>query len=602
MWHPRELNNYGVGVDPIHDNFFVQDSAQLAESLVRETLQNSLDAKRLDLDTVRVRFSIKTVQPGRRNVIQALMQGILPHLNSAKPSLYNAVANYGEPKVLVIEDFGTTGLEGDESTRQDDNNHFANFWRFVGRTEKGGARGGSFGIGKVVIPMSSLACTFFGVTVREGPGNSTGPLFMGQSMLPQHKINGINYEPFILYGDLGEDIVLPVSSTSRIETFSSCLGFTRQLDQPGTSIAIPYPAKPISCEAILNAVVKHYFYSIIKGQLVVEIEGDDFPTVTLTRQSIKHHASSLGLDFLSLLGFIEASVDVPDSELLQLPYRPEDLSIDAETFEDSPEVLDELRKKYENGELLSFIYSLPLAPLEGEPGCGDLHLFIKKSPNVEKGCDVYMRSGISVYANSVFKDSNKAFALLVADEELICELLRLSEGPAHNTWIFSSAKASAAYAGAAKTIKAAKNSLRELYSLLAVGKEEQDLNSFAKFFPSSRKDEVVDPVGDVPKFNIRAADGVVTITKSQAAESPTLVGMTAIFSANYVSPPGAKKYTKVDFDLTKRPPMSITADGALFHDVTGNKFNFKVEDDDFEIVVKTFDKLRDLEVRVNLNS
>jgi len=602
MWHPRELSNFGVGMDPIHDNFFVQDSAQLAESLVRETLQNSLDAKDPDLDVVRVRFSVKTVKSTHLNVFDALMRGIIPHLKDAKPALYSEIVRYGHPKVLVIEDFGTTGLEGDESTKQDDENHFANFWRFVGRTEKGGGRGGSFGIGKVVIPMSSLACTFFGVTVRRGQNYSPGPLFMGQAMLPQHRHNGTNIEPFILFGDQTRDIILPVSDEALIATYSTCLDFERGAEQLGTSIAIPFPAKPISCDAILNAVVKHYFYTIIKGQLVVEIDGDDFDSVTLTRDNIKNYAATQGADFQALLSFIEDAVDIPSPGLLQLAYRPDDLAIDEETFESDPEALGLLRKRYEDGELLSFVYSLPLDPVEGESGCGDLHLYIQKAPEVSRGIDVYMRSGISVYANSVFKESNKSLALLVADEELICELLRLSEGPAHNTWIHSSNKAASVYRGAHKTIKAAKNSLRELHALLAVGKEEQDTNAFAKFFPSTRKDEKPIIEGKEPRFNIVAAGGVLTVTRGSSATNPSLVGLSAKFSVNYVSPPGAKKYSKIDFDLTKRPPMSIRAKGASFHDVTGNKFNFKIDADDFELVVGTFDKLRDLEVRVNLDA
>lgn len=603
MWHPRELSNFGVGMDPIHDNFFVQDSAQLAESLVRETLQNSLDAKDPELDVVRVRFSVKSVKASHRNVFEALMKGILPHLKAAKPALYESVNSYGAPKVLVIEDFGTTGLEGDEATKQDDENHFANFWRFVGRTEKGGGRGGSFGIGKVVIPMSSLACTFFGVTIRAGQKFSPEPLFMGQAMLPQHRLSGTNIEPFILFGVEARDIVLPVSDPTLVATYSSCLDFKRIPNQLGTSIAIPYPAKPITCESILDAVVKHYFYTIIKGQLVVEIDGDGFESVTLTRENIRNFAASHGADFQALLGFVEEAVDVPEENLLQLPYRPEDLAIDADTFESEPAVLEDLRKKYEAGHLLSFVYSLPLDPVDGEAGCGDLHLYIRKAPEVSRGLDVYMRSGISVYANSVFKESNKSLALLVADEELICELLRLSEGPAHNTWIYSSNKAATAYRGAPKSIKAAKNALRELHALLAVGKEEQDTSAFAKFFPAPKKEVEPPPIEGKPdRFNIVASDGVVTIKRGRSAANPSLVGLSAKFSVNYVSPPGAKKYSKIDFDLTKRPPMSIRVSGASFHDVTGNKFNFKIDDDEFEIVVGAFDKLRDLEVRVNLDS
>ena len=603
MWHPRELSNFGVGMDPIHDNFFVQDSAQLAESLVRETLQNSLDAKDADIEVVRVRFSVKAVRPTYLKVFDALMGRILPHLRAAKPALHQEVAVYGAPRVLVIEDFGTTGLEGDETTKQDDENHFANFWRFVGRTEKGGGRGGSFGIGKVVIPMSSLACTFFGVTVRAGQRFSPAPLFMGQAMLPQHRLDGTNIEPFILFGVETRDIILPVSEPNLVATYSGCLDFKRTANQLGTSIAIPYPAKPITCQAILDAVVKHYFYTVIKGQLVVEIDGDGFESVTLTRANIRNYAATHGADFQALLGFVEETVDIPEEDMLQLPYRSEDLAIDADTFESEPAVLEELRKKYEAGELLSFVYSLPLDPVDGQAGCGDLHLYIRKAPEVARGLDVYMRSGISVYANSVFKESNKSLALLVADEELICELLRLSEGPAHNTWIYSSNKAATAYRGAPKSIKAAKNALRELHALLAVGKEEQDASAFAKFFPSPKREVVPPPIEGKPdRFNIVASGGVVTITRGRSATNPSLAGLSGKFSVNYVSPPGAKKYSKIDFDLTKRPPMSIRATGASFHDITGNKFNFKIDTDEFELVVGPFDKLRDLEVRVNLDA
>jgi hypothetical protein len=425
---------------------------------------------------------------------------------------------------------------------------------------------------------------------------------MGQAMLPQHRLVDMNIEPFILFGVETPDIILPVSDPGLVATYSGCLDFKRIPNQLGTSIAIPYPAKPITCKSILDAVVKHYFYTIIRGQLVVEIDGDGFESVTLTRANIRNFAASHGADFQALLGFVEEVVDIPEGDLLQLPYRPEDLAIDADTFESEPAILEELRKKYEAGELLSFVYSLPLDPVDGEAGCGDLHLYIRKAPEVTRGLDVYMRSGISVYANSVFKESNKSLALLVADEELICELLRLSEGPAHNTWIYSSNKAATAYRGAPKSIKAAKNALRELHALLAVGKEEQDTSAFAKFFPSSRKDEKPIVEGNEPRFNIVANGGVVTITRGRSATNPSLAGMSGKFSVNYVSPPGAKKYSKIDFDLTKRPPMSIRATAASFHDVTGNKFNFKIDADEFEFVVGPFDDLRDLEVRVNLDA
>lgn len=71
-------------MDPIHDNFFVQDSANLAESLVRETLQNSLDAQIDEATQVRVRFALNEVPEAKRVIFDHYLSKLNPHLEAAK--------------------------------------------------------------------------------------------------------------------------------------------------------------------------------------------------------------------------------------------------------------------------------------------------------------------------------------------------------------------------------------------------------------------------------------------------------------------------------------------------------------------------------------
>lgn len=85
MWHFLQLREEGVGMDPIHDNFFVQDSANLAESLVRETLQNSLDAQIDEATQVRVRFALNDVPDVKHEIFKGFMAELYPHLEASKP-------------------------------------------------------------------------------------------------------------------------------------------------------------------------------------------------------------------------------------------------------------------------------------------------------------------------------------------------------------------------------------------------------------------------------------------------------------------------------------------------------------------------------------
>ncbi len=77
-WHFREMSRGEMNVDPVHDEFF--KAQDLADAIVREAIQNSLDARR-GHSTVRVRFRFATgVNALPSSVAAQYLRGLESHL------------------------------------------------------------------------------------------------------------------------------------------------------------------------------------------------------------------------------------------------------------------------------------------------------------------------------------------------------------------------------------------------------------------------------------------------------------------------------------------------------------------------------------------
>ncbi|MDZ7685367.1 MAG: hypothetical protein U5O39_10535 [Gammaproteobacteria bacterium] len=128
---------------------FKNDEIELAEALVRESIQNSLDAA-LAGEQVTVRYRL--LSAGLDAEFQrSLFDGQLDHAVSAGLPLEEI--EFERPSALVIEDFGTKGLTGSVSEKDSDN--FSDFWRRHGKSHKTGKSQGRWGLGKLVYSTSS---------------------------------------------------------------------------------------------------------------------------------------------------------------------------------------------------------------------------------------------------------------------------------------------------------------------------------------------------------------------------------------------------------------------------------------------------------------
>ncbi|MEO6726181.1 MAG: hypothetical protein ABIU20_00710 [Blastocatellia bacterium] len=212
-WHFNQPQRGAVNREPIVGEFFSTDVIRNeTEALVRESIQNSLDAAR-NGETVRVRFFVSgtsaALSPERMSLY--MTEG-WSHFLAERNGLRDQPDQQQPCPFLVIEDFGTTGLTGsieqgwlEPAVR----NPFYYFFRAEGQSGKSERDRGRWGVGKTVFPRSSRIKTFFGLTVRQ---DDQRRLMMGRAVLRSHYVDGAYFAPDGFLGKHDEDgFPLPVS-------------------------------------------------------------------------------------------------------------------------------------------------------------------------------------------------------------------------------------------------------------------------------------------------------------------------------------------------------------------------------------------------------
>lgn len=277
--------------DPLVGEFFATSAIRgLAESIVREGIQNALDAGvRSDsgkfVDPVSIRIELRR----GANAVKAsehspFFRGIWPHIQARGNGLEQTETP--SPKdacpCLLFEDFSTSGLTGDVNQDRDIErvkNPFFHFFRAEGRSAKSGDDRGRWGVGKYVFPRSSRIKTVFGLTVRLDDGRS---LLMGSTVLRSHDLGGTDYLPDGYFGARSDDtsdyFVMPDDECDTLDAFRRTFGITRKLE-PGLSLVVPWIDDSVTRQTIIEAIVSGYFAPLLDGSLRVVVVEDNTETI-----------------------------------------------------------------------------------------------------------------------------------------------------------------------------------------------------------------------------------------------------------------------------------------------------------------------------------
>jgi hypothetical protein len=346
MWHFRTKMSGEVTRDPIVGEFFSTDAIKNpAEALVREGVQNSIDARnRVDLP-VHVRVCLATgawALPA--TAAEQWFASGWQHF-AAKG---NGIRVPPNPKsactFLVFEDFNTRGLQGDPAQDEEReeagdagpriDQQFYTFFRAEGRSNKHGGDGGRWGVGKHVFARSSGINAIFGLTVRSDDHRR---LLMGHATLRSHRLDGKSYTPDGFFGDgLAGTLALAEERTSVLDAFASAFRLERRAD-PGLSVVVPYVDKDITHPRLVAGFLRDYFWLLMRGRLKVTIESPD-TTTQLDASTLDHviaeYTAELDGEFAAAVGlarWYEANRDNPLESLGMVALRRNDWNKQAPT-------------------------------------------------------------------------------------------------------------------------------------------------------------------------------------------------------------------------------------------------------------------------------
>lgn len=108
------------------------------DDLIRESIQNSLDAAEIQAKYINVDFTINSLN---KNVVAHQFD------KETARRIKGRFDNAGECRLLAIRDTGTTGLTGDY---EDENSKMYKLVRDIGRAQDSAGAGGSWGLGKTI--------------------------------------------------------------------------------------------------------------------------------------------------------------------------------------------------------------------------------------------------------------------------------------------------------------------------------------------------------------------------------------------------------------------------------------------------------------------
>jgi hypothetical protein len=595
MWNFNRLGPWSVASNPKHDEFFVDENRDIAQSLVREVSQNSGDAARQGVDAVRLRFCFGEID---RDVFHnRYLPGLRPHLEACDATAAATLDAVGAVPFLAIEDFGTTGLLGAYDSDEDDDSGFIRFWKRYGDSGKVGVSGGRHGVGKSTIAAASQLRFVFGVTRRSDDAEK---LLYGQAALKFHRLSHQEgqFDAYGLFSPAELDEWPRPFAGEKAEGFIADFALTRG-DESGLSMVVPYPSKALTAEKLWSAAIEHCFHQILSGRLIVEV--DD---LTLDRDTITD-AAAVALPHLSAALDLSRIVTSDAPPVLVKPTHPvvKD-GLRAEDFD--TETLAAIRSAWNENEVVAVELPIAIRPVSEADQVGMVRLYLRRAPSADHARETYVRGRVSVPETPKIIGKS-AVALLVADEGAASRFLGDSEGPAHSRWIGDRVKAS--YKGAGETMRTVRMALRDLHTIAAHAEGPDAIKDALKDFfwtrkpPEKQEKEEKDDKKkiDIPKpekesFELNRAAGGFSIKRTGVGSK----AMNARVSVAYDRRRGKPRWSKDDFDLTA-DSIVIEAEGAGSYAAEPSALVIENAKPGYQVKVTGFLPSRDLFVALDMD-
>lgn len=603
------------GRDLSEDNFAQEEKTNL-EILIREVLQNPIDARAGDNDgPVRVRINI--LRPGNYDA------DYLARLLGAEFGA-RLEASGGEPlpeqdagHVLVIEDFGTTGLEGtwDNPDIDGTTENWNAFWHREGEGAKStSGSNGRAGQGKITYYRISAARSVFGMTVRKSDEKR---LLMGRSAFRKvYSFEGKKYNRHSFWCE-GEDHPLPVSGDEEIMAFRKAFGLSR-LSEPGLSLVIPFPSD-FDPKGAIQTIITDFYYPVAARHLDVEIGGmaitsENIDTVAdrvLPDEEARKQKSAMTKGFRQLIRKAIKASDEATPMIALTPSWSTSTSIPESALMDGD--LEKLRAALEAGEMISVRCPVNVRPKKADTKTTYFDVHIEVPEDIERTEEAYIRRDLLIGSEAHLGSSSflqKARALTLIRDTNLSAFLADAEEPTHLKWNGSRPRLAEDYSSPQTTLRAVRNAAPRLLALVSNGLVKHDLKALAKYFTKPAEEgkkntaggkkeggkDIVTPITPPPPVRkpfriVTGADHVKVLPNGTASPAPETLPNSCVLELAYegLDQDPFKSYDPFDFDLADEKAHPLDCTGIQLNERTENRLRFDVIEPGFLVEIGGFD-------------
>lgn len=488
QWHFNQRRACDRMRDSANDAFFTAESLEnLSEALIREAIQNSLDAAQRDGSgsrqiRVQIAFQPKPSPAAREFLVgqfASVRENFARGIGVASVDAWLADCGY-----VVIEDFGTRGLTGDVNEYRleyAEKNAFFSFFRAEGRSAKTGESLGRWGIGKQVFPTASRLHAMFGVTVRADAPNR---VLMGSAVVRNHSVGGKDFQPDAWFGcrEQDDNPVQPVTSAEFIDSFSSAFGLQRT-NQTGLSVVVPSVDERVNTDDIRRGIVRSFFWPILLGELIVDLESPagswrmDAETLA-THRELLPAAEAAVIEFAAWAAFAKPEERTNLSEAAAT--KPQWAQVGDQLLPETK--LEEIRSRLEKAQRIAIKIPVRVRP-KFEGGREEMSFFMVYLATCRDSGHrpIFLRDGIVITdVRSPLMSGTRS--LVVADDPPLAGLLGDAEGVNHTQWQKDSAKFHNRYVYGPDTIKFVTRSVFKIVQRLHAAETKGDPNLLLDIF------------------------------------------------------------------------------------------------------------------------
>ncbi|MEB0075834.1 hypothetical protein QN386_15750 [Pseudomonas sp. CCI3.2] len=476
-WQFRSLNPNETSGASISDDNFADEERSSVEILVRETLQNPLDARSTN-SVVRVEYKLVTVDLATSEFARSIFSDDwVKHFLAGE--LIASSERPAKMKFLVVEDFGTIGLEGcyTDSSCEGSTENWNAFWFREGEGAKTTKSNGGAGQGKITLYLASQLRSVFALTKRRSDGVEL--LFGCSRFKRNYKLPGDNnrWAKEARWGAVSSpnELVKPIDKIPILNGVKVELGLARG-KEAGTTFIIPLPAEDITERVLSNAVVNEFFFAINRGRLVVKV-GD----VTLDALSIAAVADDMGRDcrltksYREFLALTAKETSEAVTAVAKVSWTNE-TKLTASTFEDAELTL--LKEKFSNSELVSVDFPISVKKKQPkEASIANFRVFLQQNEGAEQSQELFVRQDLGIDGEKRLKAARTiapVMALTFIQDSKLSDLLVAAEEPTHRNWNARRPKVVAQYISPNDVLNAVRNAALRLVQLI---------------LPEGRKDE-----------------------------------------------------------------------------------------------------------------